>query len=161
MKYIKFMSVVLIVVSVVVMAACGGGSDTKTEQDETVTSTVTIPEDGVITTESGLQYIEIEEGEGLKVKPGDLVEVHYTGTLEDGTKFDSSLDRGEPFEFIVGVGQVIEGWEQGLPGMKVGGKRKLTIPSSMGYGEMGSPPTIPGNAGLIFEIELIEIIPGN
>jgi FKBP-type peptidyl-prolyl cis-trans isomerase len=99
---------------------------------------------------------DITEGSGNEVKSGDTVKVHYTGTLLEGTKFDSSLDRGETFEFTVGAGQVIAGWEQGLVGMKVGGKRKLTIPSSMGYGETGSG-SIPPNAGLIFEIELIEI----
>ncbi|MFC1780419.1 FKBP-type peptidyl-prolyl cis-trans isomerase [Patescibacteria group bacterium] len=97
------------------------------------------------------------EGTGDEVKAGDTVSVHYTGTLLDGTKFDSSVDRGEPFEFTVGEGQVIEGWDQGLLGMKVGGNRKLTIPSSMGYGEAGAGESIPANAGLVFEIELLEI----
>lgn len=105
-----------------------------------------------------LKIEDISVGTGEEVKSGDMVKVHYTGTLLDGTKFDSSLDRGEPFEFTVGAGQVIAGWEQGLLGMKVGGKRKLSIPSTMGYGETGSPPAIPANAGLVFEIELIEIL---
>ncbi|MBU0976609.1 MAG: FKBP-type peptidyl-prolyl cis-trans isomerase [Patescibacteria group bacterium] len=96
-------------------------------------------------------------GEGAEVKNGDTVSVHYTGTLIDGTKFDSSVDRNEPFEFTVGSGGVIEGWEKGLLGMKVGGKRKLEIPSSMGYGETGSG-SIPPKAGLVFEIELLEIV---
>ena len=104
-----------------------------------------------------LRIEDIAEGTGEEVKSGDKVEVHYIGTLLDGTKFDSSYEREEAFEFTVGEGSVIEGWEQGLLGMKVGGKRKLTIPSSMGYGETGSG-SIPPNAGLIFEIELIEII---
>jgi FKBP-type peptidyl-prolyl cis-trans isomerase len=101
---------------------------------------------------------DLVEGAGDEVKAGDTVKVHYTGTLLDGTKFDSSYERGEPFEFTVGQGQVIKGWDEGLLGMKVGGKRKLTIPSSMGYGEAGSPPTIPANAGLVFEVELVEIV---
>ena len=101
---------------------------------------------------------DLEEGTGDEVKSGDTVKVHYTGTLLDGTKFDSSLDRGEPFEFTGGQGQVIQGWDEGILGMKVGGKRKLTIPSSMGYGETGAGESIPPNAGLVFEIELIEIV---
>lgn len=98
----------------------------------------------------------ITEGTGDEVKSGDTVSVHYTGTLEDGTKFDSSVDRGTPFEFTVGGGQVIQGWDQGLAGMKVGEKSKLTIPAEMGYGsrDMG---TIPANSNLIFEIEVLEI----
>jgi FKBP-type peptidyl-prolyl cis-trans isomerase len=101
---------------------------------------------------------DLIEGTGEEVKNGDTVKVNYTGTLLDGTQFDSSLDRGEPFEFTVGQGQVIQGWDEGLLGMKVGGKRKLTIPSSMGYGETGAGESIPPNAGLIFEIELVEIV---
>lgn len=96
-------------------------------------------------------------GDGAEAKIGDIVSVHYTGTLLDGTKFDSSVDRGQPFSFTVGEGRVIQGWEQGVPGMKIGGKRKLTIPSDLGYGDRGSPPVIPPNATLIFEIELLGI----
>jgi FKBP-type peptidyl-prolyl cis-trans isomerase len=96
-------------------------------------------------------------GTGAEAATGNLVKVHYTGTLEDGTKFDSSLDRGEPFEFPIGQGQVIKGWEEGVVGMKVGGKRKLVIPSDLGYGDAGSPPKIPGGATLVFEIELLEV----
>ncbi len=104
-----------------------------------------------------LNIEDITEGSGDEVKSGDTVKVHYIGTLLDGTKFDSSYEREEAFEFTIGAGSVIEGWEQGLVGMKVGGKRKLTIPSSMGYGETGSG-SIPSNAKLVFEIELIEIL---
>jgi len=88
---------------------------------------------------------------------GKTVKVHYTGTLTDGTKFDSSLDRGEPFSFQLGAGQVIRGWDEGVKGMRVGGKRKLTIPPDMGYGAAGAPPKIPPNATLMFEIELLEV----
>lgn len=96
-------------------------------------------------------------GTGDEAQAGDTVHVHYTGTLTDGTKFDSSLDRGQPFEFTLGVGQVIEGWDKGVVGMKVGGKRKLTIPSDMAYGDSGIPGAIPGGATLIFEVELLKV----
>jgi FKBP-type peptidyl-prolyl cis-trans isomerase len=96
-------------------------------------------------------------GKGTAAKKGDSVKVHYTGTLMDGTKFDSSLDRSEPFEFTLGEGSVIRGWDEGVVGMKAGGKRKLTIPSDMAYGKSGRPPTIPPNAPLKFDIELLEI----
>jgi len=99
-----------------------------------------------------------QEGTGeQEVKSGDAISVHYTGKLEDGTKFDSSVDRGEPFEFTIGQGQVIEGWEKGLLGMKVGEKRTLTIPSDMGYGAQGAGGVIPPNATLIFDVELMGI----
>ncbi len=100
----------------------------------------------------------LENGSGEKEsKNGDLLTVHYTGTLKDGTKFDSSLDRKQPFSFKVGEGQVIEGWDQGLLRMKIGEKRKLTIPSELGYGQSGAGDVIPPGAVLIFEVELISI----
>ena len=103
-----------------------------------------------------LKTEDIKVGEGTEVKKGDTVVMHYKGTLTDGTQFDSSYDRGEPYETVIGVGQVIAGWDKGVPGMKIGGKPRLTIPPEMGYGESGSGP-IPPNATLIFEVELIEI----
>lgn len=96
-------------------------------------------------------------GTGTEVKSGDTVVMHYKGTLTDGTKFDSSYDRNEPFSTQIGVGQVIKGWDLGIPGMKIGGKRKLTIPSDLGYGSTGTGGVIPPNATLIFEVELIDI----
>jgi len=99
----------------------------------------------------------LKEGTGEVSKNGDVLTVHYTGTLEDGTKFDSSVDRGDPFVFTIGQGYVIQGWEQGMLGMKVGEKRRLTIPSSLGYGANGVPGAIPGNATLIFEVEMLKI----
>ncbi|MEB3293353.1 MAG: FKBP-type peptidyl-prolyl cis-trans isomerase [Synechococcales bacterium] len=110
----------------------------------------------IITTESGLQYVEIQEGSGAQPKPGDKIAVHYTGTLTNGTKFDSSRDRNQPFSFNVGAGQVIKGWDEGLLTMKVGGKRKLIIPPDLGYGARGIGP-IPPNATLVFEVELLKI----
>lgn len=99
----------------------------------------------------------LQEGSGSESKDGDSLTVHYTGKLLDGTVFDSSVERGDPFVFTLGEGLVIQGWEEGMKGMKVGEKRILTIPSSMGYGEFGSPPQIPGGSGLEFEVELLEI----
>ena len=96
-------------------------------------------------------------GTGREAKSGDTVRVHYTGTLMGGKKFDSSRDKGDPFEFKLGTGGVIKGWDQGVPGMKVGGKRRLTIPWDLAYGEAGSPPNIPPKAALKFDIELIEV----
>ena len=109
------------------------------------------------TTESGLKYYDLEVGEGPSPEPGQLVSVHYTGWLEDGKKFDSSLDRGQPFTFPIGMGQVIPGWDEGVGTMKVGGLRQLVIPSELAYGEQGAGGVIPPNAILIFEVELLDV----
>ena len=104
-----------------------------------------------------LKIEDLKIGTGPEVKTGDTVSINYLGTLENGTKFDSSYDRGQPFETQIGVGRVIKGWDQGVPGMKVGGKRKLTIPSDLAYGSRGAGSVIPPDATLIFEVELIGI----
>lgn len=110
-----------------------------------------------IQTASGLEYVEIAEGAGARPKQGDTVSVHYTGWLKSGQKFDSSVDRGEPFAFPVGKGRVIKGWDEGVGTMKVGGKRKLIIPAHLGYGERGAGGVIPPGATLIFEVELLAV----
>ena len=110
-----------------------------------------------ITTASGLIYEEITVGAGAAAASGQRVTVHYTGWLTNGTKFDSSKDRNDPFEFHLGQGQVIAGWDEGVAGMKVGGTRKLTIPPALGYGARGAGGVIPPNATLVFEVELLGV----
>lgn len=131
-----------------------------TKKSETTTST-----DAAATAASGQQAAtesvkseDLKAGNGAEATNGKTVSVHYTGTLaSDGKKFDSSLDRGQPFKFVLGAGQVIKGWDLGVLGMKVGGKRKLTIPASLAYGERGAGNVIPPNAALVFEVELLEV----
>jgi peptidylprolyl isomerase len=110
-----------------------------------------------VTTPSGLQYEDIVVGTGDSPQTGQTVSVHYTGTLTDGKKFDSSRDRGTPFSFAIGTGAVIKGWDEGVGSMKVGGRRKLVIPPDLAYGAPGRPPTIPPNATLVFDVELLDI----
>jgi len=119
----------------------GGGGSTPTE----------------VTTASGLKYIDEVVGTGVSPKTGQNVTVHYTGTLVDGTKFDSSVDKGQPYKFRLGVDPVIQGWVEGLMTMKAGGKRRLIIPPNLGYGVSGNPPKIPPNATLLFEVELLSV----
>ena len=108
-------------------------------------------------TASGLEYEEIKEGTGATPQKGQTAVVHYVGTLTNGTKFDSSRDRGEPFSFPLGMGRVIKGWDEGVATMQVGGIRKLTIPSELGYGSRGAGGVIPPNATLVFEVELLDV----
>ena len=111
----------------------------------------------MVKTASGLQYDDAKEGAGASPQKGKRVTVHYTGTLADGKKFDSSRDRSEPFSFIIGVGQVIRGWDEGVMSMKVGGRRKLVIPAALGYGARGAGGLIPPNAELHFDVELLGV----
>ena len=108
---------------------------------------------------SELGIEDLSPGYGHVAKAGDKVSVHYVGTLTDGKKFDSSRDRGKPFVFTLGKGQVIEGWDRGVAGMRVGQKRRLTVPPDLGYGDRGFPPVIPPNSTLVFEVELLDVTP--
>jgi FKBP-type peptidyl-prolyl cis-trans isomerase FkpA len=126
------------------------------EQKAATDPSASTPATGAATVDE-LKIEDIKVGEGLEAVPGKKVVVHYTGTLLDGTKFDSSVDRQEPFDFRLGSGAVIKGWDEGVKGMKVGGKRKLTIPPAMAYGEAGIGGVIPPNATLQFEVELLDV----
>lgn len=137
-----------LVVAALLLPGCGGtrqnypGEATQSELQRTA---------------SGLVYLEIVTGAGDTPEAGAPVTVHYSGYLMDGKKFDSSVDRKEPFTFVAGVGQVIKGWDEGVMGMKVGGKRKLIIPSQLAYGDRGVPGLIPAGADLVFDIELLRV----
>lgn len=117
----------------------------------------TMSDNKTVTTASGLKYEDVKQGTGEAAAAGKTVSVHYTGWLTDGKKFDSSKDRGQPFEFPLGGGRVIKGWDEGVQGMKVGGVRKLTIPSDLAYGSRGAGGVIPPNATLVFEVELLGV----
>jgi FKBP-type peptidyl-prolyl cis-trans isomerase len=142
------------------LAACGGGE----EAGPTPTAPATQGAGGppavsgtpTVTTD-GLQIIDVVVGTGASAEPGQTVEVNYTGWLADGTKFDSSLDRNQTFSFVLGAGRVIAGWDEGVAGMKVGGERRLIIPPELAYGANGSPPVIPANATLTFDVQLVSI----
>ena len=149
--------------AVLVLAGCGapgGFSATRmfSAPSKTETSAVANADDAKeVTTASGLKYVDLKEGDGASPAAGQTVVVHYTGWLTNGKKFDSSVDRKEPFSFSIGKGQVIKGWDEGVASMKVGGKRKLTIPPQLGYGARGAGGVIPPNATLVFEVELLDL----
>jgi peptidylprolyl isomerase len=150
--------IILIIIILIVFMSILYFLARKSQEDKTQEESETEEMVSDINEEQELQIEILKQGTGEEVKNGDNISVHYTGTLEDGTKFDSSLDRGKPFVFTLGIGQVIKGWDIGVLGMKVGEKRKLVIPSELGYGETGTPGgPIPPNATLIFEVELLSI----
>jgi len=153
MKKIILIIIILIVFMFIFYFLAQDSQEDKTQEESEIKEMVSDSSE-----EQELQIEVLKQGTGEEVKSGDNISVHYTGTLEDGTKFDSSLDRGKPFVFTLGIGQVIKGWDMGILGMKVGEKRKLVIPSELGYGETGTPGgPIPPNATLIFEVELLSI----
>jgi|SRR5579862_5623624 FKBP-type peptidyl-prolyl cis-trans isomerase len=139
----------------VFVAASGCGSSNKSSAPST-SSPIKVSGQPT-TTPSGLQYWDIVAGTGATATPGSMVKVHYSGFLTSGQKFDSSRDRGEPFSFPLGGGQVIKGWDEGVAGMKVGGQRQLKIPPDLGYGATGAGGVIPPNATLIFDVELLDV----
>lgn len=138
------------VVAIIIASGCGGPGPGGGERDEAAGGKR-------VTTASGLEYEDLVVGTGASPQPGQTAVVHYTGWLADGKKFDSSHDRNRPFEFPVGRRRVIQGWDEGVLTMKVGGKRKLWIPPELGYGERGFGRVIPPNSDLVFEVELLEI----
>jgi FKBP-type peptidyl-prolyl cis-trans isomerase len=154
-----FIAVSIAASAALVMSACTKKEDTAATSATTTTTTTTTTAASAPTGAS-VTELKIEDskvGTGAEAVAGKTVSVHYTGYLTDGKKFDSSVDRGQPFKFQLGAGQVIKGWDQGVAGMKVGGKRKLTIPPTLGYGERGAGGVIPPNATLIFDVELLNV----
>jgi len=143
----RFFGFAVVLLTALFLAGLSGQASAQTKKEE----------EKVVTTKSGLKYVELKEGTGPAAKAGDKVSVHYTGWLKNGKKFDSSVDRGEPFEFELGAGKVIKGWDEGVQGIKVGGKRKLIIPPALGYGQRGAGRVIPPNSELIFEVDLLGI----
>jgi peptidylprolyl isomerase len=148
---------VLILFTVLGFASGCGNSDKSSTPSATNTSSPAKVNGQPTTTASGLQYWDIVVGSGATAASGKTVKVHYSGFLTTGQKFDSSRDRGEPFSFPLGAGQVIKGWDEGVAGMKVGGQRQLRIPPGLGYGAAGAGGAIPPNATLIFDVELLEV----
>ena len=136
------------------LSACARTEQAEETAQQNAPSTSDAP---VVATSTGLKYQDLKVGDGPEAVSDKTVEVHYTGWLETGAEFDSSLKRDEPFSFRLGAGEVIEGWDQGVAGMKVGGKRKLIIPSELGYGQEGAGDAIPPGATLIFEVELLDV----
>jgi hypothetical protein len=142
----------------VAILACGGSADRPdTRAPAGFAAALEVDTTAMTKTPSGLRYQDVQQGEGAEAVADRTVSVHYTGWLPNGEKFDSSRDRNEPFSFTLGAGQVIAGWDEGVAGMKVGGRRKLVIPADLGYGTAGAPPAIPPGATLVFDVELLDV----
>lgn len=157
MRNVERFIVLLLLVAAISIPACSQ-KETTTVPDKAAQSQAATPAtSGEVTTPSGLSYTDLVPGNGAAPTSGKNVTVHYTGWLVDGKKFDSSVDRGQPFVFRIGAGEVIPGWDEGVMSMKVGGKRKLVIPAELGYGAGGAGGVIPPNATLIFEVELLDV----
>jgi FKBP-type peptidyl-prolyl cis-trans isomerase len=138
--------------------ACGGSADRENSRPPAgFSASLGVDTTAMTKTPSGLRYQDIAEGQGAEAIADRTVSVHYTGWLPNGEKFDSSRDRNQPFSFALGAGQVIAGWDEGVAGMKVGGRRKLVIPADLGYGTAGAPPDIPPGATLVFDVELLDV----
>jgi FKBP-type peptidyl-prolyl cis-trans isomerase len=138
--------------------ACGGAADRdKNAESAGFSAALEVDTTALTKTPSGLRYQDVKQGDGTEATADRTVSVHYTGWLPNGEKFDSSRDRNEPFSFTLGAGQVIAGWDEGVAGMKVGGRRKLVIPADLGYGTAGAPPAIPPGATLVFDVELLDV----
>ncbi len=157
----RFLILIALVAGAALLVACGGNAAKGTPSP--AAKATAVPTGGgpppvsaqPTVTASGLQIIEVQVGTGAAAQKGQTVSVQYTGWLADGTKFDSSLDRGQPLSFVLGAGQMIAGFDEGVAGMKVGGKRRLIIPANLAYGSQGRPPVIPPNAELTFDIQLV------
>ena len=150
------MRVTPFIILLLAVPSCGGSGDRKAAA-EGFASELGVDTTRMTKEPSGLHYQDVTTGSGTEATPGHAVTVHYTGWLPNGKKFDSSRDHGEPFTFTLGAGQVITGWDQGVAGMRVGGRRKLVLPPDLGYGAAGAPPDIPPNATLVFDVELLEV----
>ena len=138
--------------------ACGGSADRDSQRSAAgFSASLDVDTTAMTKTPSGLRYQDVAAGQGAEATADRTVSVHYTGWLPNGEKFDSSRDRNEPFSFTLGAGQVIAGWDEGVAGMKVGGRRKLVIPADLGYGTAGAPPAIPPGATLVFDVELLDV----
>ena len=155
MRNVEKIIVLLLLIVAIAIPACSQKEAKSVPEKGAATATQAAA--GTEKTASGLSYTDLVKGNGAAPVSGKSVTVHYTGWLEDGKKFDSSLDHGQPFTFRIGAGEVIPGWDEGVMSMRVGGKRKLFIPAQLGYGAAGAPGAIPPNANLIFEVELLDV----
>ncbi len=148
----------LVILTSIGLVACGGSADREDSRPPAgFSASLGVDTAAMTKTPSGLRYQDITAGEGAEAAADRTVSVHYTGWLPNGEKFDSSRDRNQPFSFSLGAGQVIAGWDEGVAGMKVGGRRKLVIPADLGYGTAGAPPDIPPGATLVFDVELLDV----